>query len=59
MQVKNATEKIGLTVENADLEWIPKSTTKLQQEQTEKAYEFLGVLDDHDDVQNVYTNLTQ
>lgn len=59
MQIKNATEKIGLKVENADLEWIPKTTTKLAVDQAEKAYEFLGVLDDHDDVQNVYTNLTQ
>jgi len=59
MQIKSAAENIGLRVENADLEWIPKSTTKLAEEQAEKAYEFLGVLDDHDDVQNVYTNLTQ
>jgi len=59
MQIKSATEDIGLKVESADLEWIPKTTTKLTEEQAEKAYEFLGKLDDHDDVQNVYTNLTQ
>jgi len=59
MKVKNATEEIGLKVESADLEWIPKTTTQLSDEQAEKAYEFLGKLDDHDDVQNVYTNLTQ
>ena len=59
MKVKNATEQIGLKVESADLEWIPKTTTQLTNDQAEKAYEFLGKLDDHDDVQNVYTNLTQ
>ena len=59
IQVKKAVEQIGLKVENADLEWIPKNTTHLSDEQAEKAYEFLGALDDHDDVQNVYTNLTQ
>ncbi|MFC1843045.1 YebC/PmpR family DNA-binding transcriptional regulator [Candidatus Dependentiae bacterium] len=57
MSVKKATEEIGLKVENADLEWIPKNTTELSQDQTKKAFEFLGTLDDHDDVQNVYTNL--
>jgi len=57
MKVKNASEEIGLTVESADLEWIPKNTTTLSQDQADKAYEFLGDLDDHDDVQNVYTNL--
>ncbi|MFC1841452.1 YebC/PmpR family DNA-binding transcriptional regulator [Candidatus Dependentiae bacterium] len=58
MQIKKATENIGLKVESADLEWIPKNTTALSQDQTNKAYEFLSILDDHDDVQNVYTNLT-
>jgi len=56
--IKKATEEIGLTVESADLEWIPKTTTELEENQANKAYEFLGILDDHDDVQNVYTNLT-
>jgi len=59
MEIKKAIEKIGLKVENADLEWIPKNTAQLTQEQAEKAYEFLTALDDHEDVQNVYTNLTQ
>jgi len=59
MKVKSETEKIGLLTENIDLEWIPKTTTQLSEEQAEKAYEFLEKLDDHEDVQNVYTNLTQ
>jgi len=58
MPIKKATEEIGLSVESADLEWIPKTTAELPEDQADKAYEFLGVLDDHDDVQNVYTNLT-
>jgi len=60
MKTKKASEEAGLTVESADLEWVPKSTntTSLSEDQANKAYEFLGDLDDHDDVQNVYTNLT-
>jgi len=59
MQVKKAIQEMGLTIENTDLEWIPKNTTKLDEQQAQKAYELLSTLDDHDDVQNVYTNLTQ
>lgn len=55
--VKHAVEGIGLKVENADLEWLPKTPAEVSEEQAEKAYDFLGTLDDHDDVQNVYTNL--
>lgn len=56
-EVKHAVQDLGLKVENADLEWLPKTPAQLSEEQTEKAYEFLSTLDDHDDVQNVFTNL--
>lgn len=55
--VKKAVADLGFKVESADLEWVPKTTTSLPTDQAEKAYEFLGLLDDHDDVQNVFTNL--
>ncbi len=34
-----------------------KKHGRLSEEQSEKMYEFLSELDDHEDVQNVYTNL--
>lgn len=55
--VKQALLKMGLKVESAELEMVPKTPTELAEAQSEKAYEFLEELDDHDDVQNVYTNL--
>ncbi len=55
--VKKAVTSSGLTIESAKIEWVPKTTVSLPDDQAEKAYEFLGTLDDHDDVQNVYTNL--
>jgi len=55
--IKKAVINLGLTVESAELEWVPKNTTTLPDDQAEKAYEFLSALDDHDDIQNVYTNL--
>lgn len=56
-QVKHAVEALGIKVENADLEWVAKNKVSLPEDQTEKAVEFLSVLDDLDDVQNVFTNL--
>lgn len=55
--VKKAVKDLGLTVESAKIEFLPKSPTSLPDEQAEKVYSFLSELDDHDDVQNVYSNL--
>lgn len=56
--VKQAITTMGLKVEKAEVEWVPKTTMSLPGEQAEKAYEFLSSLEDLDDVQNVYTNLS-
>jgi len=55
--VKHAAEQLGLKVESAELEWVAKNSTSLDDTQSEKALEFLSELEDLDDVQNVYTNL--
>jgi len=55
--VKNAVEKTGLKIENAALEWVAKTNVVLPEDKAEKAVEFLSTLQDHDDVENVYTNL--
>ncbi|MDP3888925.1 MAG: YebC/PmpR family DNA-binding transcriptional regulator [bacterium] len=56
-QVKQAVKNAGLNIESAELEWVPKNTAELTDDQTEKALAFLSALQDHDDVQNVYANL--
>ena len=55
--VKKAMLEVPLKVEKAEVEWVPKNTMDLPDEQAKKAYEFLESLQDLDDVQNVYTNL--
>lgn len=47
----------GIVVESADLEWVAKNPLELSDQASAQAVEFLEQLDDHDDVQNVYTNL--
>lgn len=56
-QVKQAVEKLGLKVESAEIEWVAKNTVAVSDTESEKSLEFLSALEDHDDVQNVYTNL--
>ena len=56
-EVKHAVEKLCMKVDEAEVEWVAKNTTSLTEEQSNKAYEFLSALQDHEDVKNVYTNL--
>ncbi len=56
-EIKSALIRLGYKVESAEIEWVPKNTTPLDEAAEEKMYEFLNALEDLDDVQNVYTNL--
>lgn len=55
--VKEAVKEVGLHIESAQLEWVAKTTTTLDEKNSNSALEFLSTLQDHDDVKNVYTNL--
>lgn len=46
----------GVEVENASLQYVPQSLMKIDGKENETALKLLEVLEDHDDVQNVYTN---
>jgi YebC/PmpR family DNA-binding regulatory protein len=55
--VKQAVKHLGITIVDAELEWIAKSPLTLPEDQAQKAYAFLEIVDDHDDVKNVYATL--
>ncbi|HHJ51640.1 MAG TPA: YebC/PmpR family DNA-binding transcriptional regulator [Caldithrix abyssi] len=55
-QVRNALEERSVVMENASLTMIPQNTVKLEGKQAEQLLKLMGVLDEHDDVQNVYAN---
>lgn len=56
-QVKQAITQTGLHVEHAAIEWVAKTPTDLDDTTQDKAVDLLSALQDHEDVQNVYTNL--
>jgi len=55
--VKQAVTHTGLKPEHAAIEWVAKTHTDLDDALQDKALDFLSALQDHEDVQNVYTNL--
>ncbi len=55
--VKKALEAEKLKVESAELEWVAKDKMELSEADSESVINLLTALDDHDDVQHVYTNL--
>jgi YebC/PmpR family DNA-binding regulatory protein len=56
-EVKKVVASTGLKIESAEVELVAQNMVTLQDEQAQKAYAFLNELEEHDDVQNVYTNL--
>lgn len=56
-EVKKAVVASGLKVENAEIEWTPKTTMSLNDEESQTALDFLTFVEELEDVQNIYTNL--
>ncbi len=56
-QCQRALQERGVQVQQAKLEYLPKSTVRIEsREQAERLLKFLETLEDLDDVQNVYSN---
>jgi len=57
MKVKGNLEKDNLEIKSSEIVFVPKSTVKLSKGDAVKALKLINSLDEHDDVQNVYSNL--
>jgi len=53
---KNLDEK-NIKIKSAEVLYIPKSTVEVSKKDGEKVLKLINLLDDHDDVQNVYSNI--
>jgi len=58
-QLKEAYEAAGLPTESAAIEYVATTPIEVSEEDLEKAAELVGLLEDYDDVTNVYTNLAE
>lgn len=57
--LRDAVEAAGFTVTSADIEWVPNTPIEVSDADLEGAANLIGVLEDHDDVTSVYTNLSE
>jgi len=57
MAVRNAIEKAGIAVESAEITWFPMQTVEADEALQAEVEKIVDALEDHDDVQKVYTNL--
>ncbi|MDR1615752.1 MAG: YebC/PmpR family DNA-binding transcriptional regulator [Syntrophomonadaceae bacterium] len=58
MEIKEDLEKQGVELSVVDLQMIPENTVEIQSEAMAlKILKLIDLLEDHDDVQNVYTNM--
>lgn len=55
-KVKDALTGSGVKVEMADISMVPKNSVTLDEEDALRVLKLLDILEDHDDVQNVYAN---
>ncbi len=55
-KVKELLEKENITLEMSEITLIPKSYIKLEAADAEKMLKLMDVLEEHDDIQNVYAN---
>jgi YebC/PmpR family DNA-binding regulatory protein len=46
----------GLKIENASLQYVPKTVIKVEGKDAEQILRLISAIEDHDDVQNVFTN---
>lgn len=54
--VKKAIEDKGIKVESAALQMIPQNTVKVSGKEAEQTLKLMEALEEHEDVQNVYSN---
>jgi YebC/PmpR family DNA-binding regulatory protein len=54
--VREAMEKSGYSFASAEIAMIPQNTVQLNMEQAEKVMKIIDMMEDNDDVQNVYHN---
>jgi YebC/PmpR family DNA-binding regulatory protein len=59
MEVKEALEKENFTIDEADIVLLPENTVEINDaEVAARIIKLVEMLEDHDDVQNVYTNMS-
>ena len=54
--VKNTLESNGVVIDSAEITMLPKNTVKVEGARAEKVLKLIDILEEHDDIQDVYAN---
>jgi len=54
--VKHSLESKGIKIEQAELQMVPENTVRVEGKDAEQLLKLMEMLEDHDDVQHVYSN---
>jgi transcriptional/translational regulatory protein YebC/TACO1 len=57
VNIAEAMEKKGYEVISSSVEMVPKNMMKVSGDQLKKLISLLNLLEDHDDIQNIYSNV--
>ena len=55
-QIRNALEEGGVTIKSAESTFVPQNYTEVEEQNAKSLLKLMELLDDHDDVQKVYSN---
>ncbi|OKL47723.1 transcriptional regulator [Boudabousia liubingyangii] len=58
VEVRKALQAAGIDYDSAEVQWLPATTVELDADGMRKVGKLIDALEDSDDVQNVYTNLS-
>lgn len=56
-KIKDKIDKLGFKIQDASLDYIAKDQIELDDDKTQQVYDFLDLLEENEDVSNIYTNL--
>ncbi|MBN1299536.1 MAG: YebC/PmpR family DNA-binding transcriptional regulator [Actinobacteria bacterium] len=57
MNVRKKLAEMKIKMNSAEVSYIPKTTVEVSKKDAEKVLKLINLLDEHDDVQNVYSNI--
>jgi transcriptional/translational regulatory protein YebC/TACO1 len=57
MHVVRGLEEKKVNIKSSEITYIPKSTVEVSKKDAEKVLKLINILDDHEDVQSVYSNI--
>jgi YebC/PmpR family DNA-binding regulatory protein len=55
-KVRQALEKEGFNIQSGEISHVPKSSVKLEEDDARKTISFMNTMEDHEDVQNLFSN---